>query len=381
MKVLSFGIYSTKPEYPRINNLMLSIQSRDIEVSECRFQMSSTFENRIKAVRSLSGATRFILSLITSYLFLAVKYFKTPRVDAILVGYPALFHIPLVRFLKIFKNRKANIINDVFFSVHDAVVQDRKIIKEGSFTGKFLFHIERIGFLLSDVLLIDTNTHASYLANEFRIPRDKFHRVVVGSSFTPSTGQRRIKPKNGTLHVLFIGTYIPLHGIDTILRAAALLKHQDEVDFTLVGGGQLKDEMLRLANQLDLPNVHFLDWVSHENLQEIIKQHQICLGIFGTTQKAQNVIPIKIFDICAAGLPLITADTAAIRELFKHGVNAYLVNKGDPNQLAQAVMHLTKEPEFRTVLADGASDTYNRMMSNEAIGFTVENILKGKIEH
>ncbi len=55
-----------------------------------------------------------------------------------------------------------------------------------------------------------------------------------------------------------------------------------------------------------------------------------CLGIFGTSGKAQRVIPNKVFDALAAARAVITGDTPAAREVLTHADTAWLCPPGDP---------------------------------------------------
>jgi len=55
-----------------------------------------------------------------------------------------------------------------------------------------------------------------------------------------------------------------------------------------------------------------LDVVPYEQLAGLIGSSRIWLGIFGTSGKAQRVIP-KVLDPLAMGKPLITADMPAVR--------------------------------------------------------------------
>ncbi len=122
------------------------------------------------------------------------------------------------------------------------------------------------------------------------------------------------------------------------------------------------------ARDWKLHNVRFRGWINSHQLGEFIRSFDVSLGIFGTTEKASKVIPHKVFDACAAGVPFITADTPAIREAFKHGENAYLVPPGDPKALATAILHIKDNPDLRRRLATGAHRTSQEIFSLNRIG-------------
>jgi glycosyltransferase involved in cell wall biosynthesis len=95
--------------------------------------------------------------------------------------------------------------------------------------------------------------------------------------------------------------------------------------------------------------------VPYEYLIDYICKADICLGIFGTSGKATRVIPNKVYQILAAGKPLVTGDTPAIRELLRESPTVRLVTPGSPESLASAVLDLRKtieEPLDRPVCLD-----------------------------
>ena len=74
----------------------------------------------------------------------------------------------------------------------------------------------------------------------------------------------------------------------------------------------------------------------------------VCLGIFGDTGKANRVIPNKAFQILLSGKPLITRDSAAIRELIGPDHNGVLlVPPANPQALADAVRSVIQWPTHR----------------------------------
>ena len=105
-----------------------------------------------------------------------------------------------------------------------------------------------------------------------------------------------------------------------------------------IGKGQEAESIRANLDADPLPRVQWIDWVEYEALQTWLARADLCLGIFGTSTKAACVIPNKVFQIVAAGRPLITRDSPAIRELLTaDGDCTYLVNAGDPHALAEAV--------------------------------------------
>jgi glycosyltransferase involved in cell wall biosynthesis len=167
---------------------------------------------------------------------------------------------------------------------------------------------------------------------------------------------------------LFVGKLIPLQGVETILEAA---RAAPEIDFRLVGSGQL--ERLLAARP---PNVEHVPWIEYELLPGEIQRAGCALGIFGTTGKAQRVIPNKAFQAIACGAPLITADTPAARELLVDGESALLVPPGDPAALARAVRRLAADSELAGRVAGGGRVAYERQASEAVLGLRWRAIIE-----
>jgi glycosyltransferase involved in cell wall biosynthesis len=160
--------------------------------------------------------------------------------------------------------------------------------------------------------------------------------------------------------VLFYGTYIPLHGIPTIVDAAQELA-RDPVHFVLIGNGQLRpdiDARLRAAGAVD---VEQLGMVPIERLADEIARAQVCLGIFGASGKAARVVPNKVFQCAAMGKAIVTADTPATREAF--GAAVATVPAGDAHALAECLRELVAAPERCEQLGARARATYEERFS------------------
>jgi SAM-dependent methyltransferase len=76
-------------------------------------------------------------------------------------------------------------------------------------------------------------------------------------------------------------------------------------------------------------------------LPGVVAEHDVCLGIFGTGDKALRVVPNKVFQGAAAGCAIVTSDTPPQRRVLDGA--AVLVPPGDPGALAAALRRLAAD--------------------------------------
>jgi glycosyltransferase involved in cell wall biosynthesis len=173
--------------------------------------------------------------------------------------------------------------------------------------------------------------------------------VGVEPEHFPPAMERSPRPPGEPLRVLFYGQFIPLHGVETIVRAARLTD-ADPVHWHLIGTGQEAARIEALIKELEPAHLTWTPWVPYAELIREIHAADVCLGIFGATDKAARVIPNKVFQVLAAGRPLITRDGPAARELLTDAAGATLIPAGDPQALAAAVRaSFTAQPSAATI--------------------------------
>jgi glycosyltransferase involved in cell wall biosynthesis len=226
--------------------------------------------------------------------------------------------------------------------------------------------IDRRALRSADLVVADTEANADFLAGLAGVPRSRLAVCFVGAEervFTP--GWRVDKP----FRALFVGKLIPLHGLETVLAAARLAP---ELRFRIVGSGQLD----RLLHERP-PNVEHVPWVEYERLPDELHHAGCALGVFGTSAKAQRVIPNKVFQALACGTPVITADTPAAGELLVDEKSALLVPPGDAHALAAAVTRLAEDDACASRIATGGLDAYRAGASEQVLGERWRGLIEG----
>ena len=337
MKVCYFGIYN--PNYSRNKELIKGLKENGIEIIGCRVEPTEKYK----------------------YWKLFKKHRKIKDYDLMIVGFPGHSVMPLARLIC-----KKKIIFDAFVSLYDSNIFDRKAYSPHGLKALKYWLLDWLACKLANKILLDTDEHIKYFVKTFRIKKEKFKRIFVGSDdsiFYPRVHKK--ETDNSLVH--FHGKYIPLQGIEYIVEAAKLLESEN-VQFNLIGKGQTYSMAVDLTKKLNVKNINFINPIAPGKLVKYIAQADVCLGIFGETQKATRVVPNKAYEAIAIKKPLITADTPAVRELFKNRENCLLCNIADSKDLAQKILILKNNPELRDKIAENGYKLFKAKLTPRLLG-------------
>jgi glycosyltransferase involved in cell wall biosynthesis len=243
------------------------------------------------------------------------------------------------------------ILFDAFVSNWDTLCFDRQRLEPYSVLGRLAFRLDRSACLAASHCLLDTETHRRYFVDTFGIPDAHVSTYYVGYDeelFYP----RPPTPASARQVVFYYGSYLPLHGVEHIVRAAKLLESEPNIEFRLIGDGIMYPLARKLAGELDVQRLTFLPPVPYAGLPAAIAEASVCLGgPFGSNDKARRVVASKTFQFVAMEKPTIVGDSPANRELFTHGEDAMMCRMADAEALAAAILQLCRDDSLRERIA------------------------------
>lgn len=361
--ILVIGVHMRKEGYP--NTLY---RLADLEVSGL-FRITEINVPMLSSELS-SGpwlASRFLIwRILSAHLAILGRYLKGVRASTTYIPYPAVFVLFLLSFLPK-ACRPKRIVADAFISLYDTVVLDRKLLRTRTLLARILKYVERRAYLTADTVVVDTEQNADFLSQFFCIERKKFLSIPL------STNEEQFRylpysPQTGICRVLFVGTLIPLHGVAVILEATQLLASREDIHFTIIGDGQNADivESFLCRNHPRMKWVR--EWRTSEQLAAAIAESDICLGIFGESDKTQRVCPLKLYAYAGIGRAIVTGSTRWEKEttgrLEYHPFATVPVN--DSTALAGEIALLADNPTLRGELAKNSRRFYTEILSNSA---------------
>jgi glycosyltransferase involved in cell wall biosynthesis len=331
MRAVFWGTYDLGK--PRNRIMLRGLQEAGVEVIEIHRDVWAGVEDK----GTIAGVGRklwLLVKWLSAYPGLVWRYLRAPRHDVAVIGY--MGHLDVLVLWPFAKLRGTPIVWDAFLSLYNTVVEDRRIVGRGSPLAWSLFTWEWLACRAARLVVLDTRAHADYFAQRYGLRPGKTVSVLLGAEPEAFPPTETAKDPDDLLTVLFYGQFTPLHGIETIVRAAQIA-HGESIRWILIGDGQEADRV-RAALATAPANVEWIMWADYDELRVHVAGADVCLGIFGDTDKATRVIPNKVFQILSAGAPLITLDSPAIRELLSPDMpGVYLVPPANPDALLAAV--------------------------------------------
>lgn len=228
---------------------------------------------------------------------------------------------------------RAPCVVDGFVGLYETVVEDRGSVPRHSLRARAYRAFDGVALRLSDVFLTDTEIRAE---NARRLSRTtEVISLPVGAPpwARPTPGSPGPPADEKSLRVLYYGNFIPLHGVEYAVRAVLALARTRSVSLTLVGDLTRQPALAaELARSPQRDAVVVAGRVPESSLRDLIAEHDVILGIFGTSPKAATVIANKVWQPLACGKPVLTRHSTALAEL--NGLVGELVVTVEPGSAA-----------------------------------------------
>ncbi len=259
---------------------------------------------------------------------------------------------------------------DPLISSYDKQVNEKNKFVATSRAARRLLRWESALFGRADAVVADTAAHADYFASQLGVASERLAVLPVSAEEALFYPGERTEPSKVPLEALFYGTFIGLQGSAVIAEAACLYRGP-KLRLTLLGDGPERAECESIVaggvtEQSDI-SVVFEPWLPFTELPARIRRADIALGIFGGGDKTQRVIPNKVYQSLACGVPTLTAASPAYPPLDtaeRSGLS--FVPAADPQALADALAGLASElcnPERKGAARGAAAGVYQRYFS------------------
>jgi glycosyltransferase involved in cell wall biosynthesis len=222
--------------------------------------------------------------------------------------------------------------------------------------------IERVLARISDRLIAVSDEVRDELVAMDVAPASKFEVVPLGFDLSPfqvGTDERERRGRAlraelglplGTPLVTLVARLVPIKRVDRFLRVAAILARDNDVQFLIVGDGELRNELasteaaIRLGSKLvfggfrrDIPDVCFAS------------------DVVVLTSDNEGT-PVSLIEAQAAGRPVVSTRAGGVATVVRDGQTGFIVDRDDEAGMAHAIERLIRNPELASRQGAAASE-------------------------
>ena len=145
--------------------------------------------------------------------------------------------------------------------------------------------------------------------------------------------------------------FFPVYDTKTLVRGFAIaFRDNPALRLTLKGDGPEEEEVRELVSALGLGNQ--ITFRKRTAYSDVPRDYQDA-DIFITTSISDGT-PVSVLEAMASGLPCIATSVGGIPEWIEHKVTGLLIQPGSPEQVAEAILSLARDPQLRERLGTAA---------------------------
>lgn len=182
---------------------------------------------------------------------------------------------------------------------------------------------------------------------------------------------------NNKFVIGYIGTHGLAHALENVIEAAELITREDNIRIIFVGGGADRARLEKIVRERCLENIVMIPRQPKDQMRKVWSLCDISLVHLKDSPLFKTVIPSKIFESMAMGLPILMAvpigEATDIIEKYKAGIN---VSPGCPKELSEIFLTIAKDKELVKTLSyqslNAARNFDRKKLASEMLNYIEE---------
>lgn len=197
---------------------------------------------------------------------------------------------------------------------------------------KLFHHVSRKIYRQMDKILITSRMFSDYLGAEFGIKKENIE-------YLPQYAEgifEQLSPRNedGVFNFMFAGNIGAVQSVETVIKAAEILK-DEPVKFHIIGGGTDLDRLKKITKDLD--NVIFYGRRPLEEMPELYTKADAMLVTLAADPILSLTLPGKVQSYMAAGKPIIGAIDGETKSVIEEAKCGFCGKSEDAFELAENI--------------------------------------------
>jgi glycosyltransferase involved in cell wall biosynthesis len=203
-----------------------------------------------------------------------------------------------------------------------------------------------------------------HLNTKWNIDESKLTVLPIAAdveAFKPNYNSETVRKSLGLTSepvVMWVGGFYPWHDLSLLLEGFALiLQRCPDAKLVLVGDGQTRSSVADIVTKDGLRHAVIMTGaIAHSQVPEMLSIADVTVVPAAriTASLGGTGTPLKLFEYMAAGKAIVATAQNQAAEVIQDGHNGLLVEAGDVNRFAEAILTLLNDPVERVRLGQNA---------------------------
>jgi glycosyltransferase involved in cell wall biosynthesis len=141
----------------------------------------------------------------------------------------------------------------------------------------------------------------------------------------------------------YVGTHGMAHGLQAVIGAAERLHHREDIAFLMVGGGAERETIKTMRDAKGLTNIVMLDQLPKAAMPAVWGASDAALVLLKRVDTFKTVIPSKMFEAMALGVPMILGVEGEAKALMEQAGGGIAITPEDDAELAATILRLADD--------------------------------------
>ena len=223
-----------------------------------------------------------------------------------------------------------------------------------------------------------------HLNTKWNIDESKLTVLPIAAdveAFEPKYDSETVRKRLGLTTepvVIWVGGFYPWHDLDLLLQSfVQVLQRRPNARLVLVGDGQTRPSIERSVLKSGLQNAVITTGpIAHTRVPEMMSIADVAVVPSAPVPASHGGTgtPLKLFEYMAAGKAIVATAQNQAAEVIQDGHNGLLVEAGDVNSFAEAMLRLLNDPVERGRLGQNARQQAVELYSWERYTRRLEEI-------
>lgn len=253
-------------------------------------------------------------------------------------------------------------------------------MKQNSIFYKTIAKISKWIYKQADYIFLSSYSFEKYFKEYHNIYSNLIYLPVYAENVFENITYNE-KSNDKKLNLLFAGNIGKMQSIDTIIKAADILREYKDIIFHIVGDGSEKNKIEKMVKELKLKNVIFHGYHKLDEMKQFYEMADVFLVTLKDNDIISYTLPGKVQSYMAAGKPIIGAINGETNEIIKKANCGLCGPAEDYETLANNILKIYNNRSLIKKYGNNAKKYYNENFRRDLYFEKIECILNSIVNN